>query len=57
MIEPNGQSEVELLPLSDGSFFNAEHQIKLAFDTATPGPIMSVRLEQGPLKITYQRKP
>ncbi len=57
MIKPNGQSEVELSPLADGSFYNADHQIKLVFETATPGPIGSLRLEQGPLKITYQRKP
>jgi CubicO group peptidase (beta-lactamase class C family) len=56
-IKPNGQSEVELSPLADGSFFNPDHQIKLVFETAAPGPIASVRLEQGPLKITYQRKP
>jgi hypothetical protein len=54
---PNGQSEVELSPLADGSFFNSDHQIKLVFETAAPGPITSVRLEQGPLRITYQRKP
>jgi CubicO group peptidase (beta-lactamase class C family) len=57
MLKPNGQSEVELLPVSDGTFFNAEHQIRLVFELATPGPVASVRLEQGPLKITYQRKP
>lgn len=56
-LKPNGQSDVELMPLSDGSFFNADHQIKVVFDASTPGPIASVRLEQGPLKITYQRKP
>lgn len=57
VIKPNGQGEVELRPLADGTFFDPDHQISLVFDRAGSGPIGSVRLEQGPLKITYQRKP
>ncbi len=55
-LKPNGQSEVELIPLADGTLWNADHQIRLRFTTPPAGLIATVVLEQGPLKITYQRK-
>lgn len=56
-LKPNGQDGVELDPLADGSFYSAENSLKVVFDLTTPGPAAAAALEQGALKITYQRKP
>ncbi|MBA2544390.1 MAG: beta-lactamase family protein [Deltaproteobacteria bacterium] len=56
VLKPNGQSQVELEPMLDGSFFDSTHQIKVQFVVPWSGPVGAVKLEQGELAITYQRR-
>lgn len=55
VVKPNGQGAFEPRPMGDGTFLEADHQIRLRFER-TAGNATAVTLEQGPLVIRYTRK-
>ncbi len=53
--KPAGQPAVELVPSADGSFWNAESEVRIRPDVPPSGPVKVFHLEQRQLKITYTR--
>lgn len=57
--KPKGQGPIELAPMADGSFYDADHDIRLRFELpATWGtdPAQQATLSQGKLAVSYRRK-
>ena len=50
-----GQRAFELVPGDDGSFYNADLDVRIRVHVPPSGPVKSVTLEQRKLEITYQR--
>lgn len=54
-LKPAGQPAIELGPTSDGSFYNADHAIRIRFTATTAGPIQAVTLQQRKLELGFHR--
>ncbi len=53
--KPAGQPPVEMVPSADGSFWNAESEVRIRVDVSPSGPVKAFHLEQHKLKVTYTR--
>ena len=54
-LKPAGQSAVEMAPRADGTFYNADLDVRIRIDVPPSGPVTSVTLEEGQLKLSYHR--
>jgi CubicO group peptidase (beta-lactamase class C family) len=54
-MKPAGQGMLELAPSTDGSFYNADLDVRIRADVPASGLVTSVSLEQRKIKMTYQR--
>jgi len=50
-----GQNAVEMAPSADGTFYNADLDVRIRIDVPPSGPVTSVTLEEGQLKLSYHR--
>ena len=54
-MKPVGQRTLDLEPSDDGSFYNADIDVRIRAEATPSGPVPSVSLEQRKLVMTYRR--
>ena len=54
--KPNGQAAITLDPLADGSFYDADHDIRIRFQLPWDGPVQELTMIQGRLVLGYRRR-
>ena len=54
-LKPVGQHAVDLAPSDNGSFYNADLDLRIRADGPTSGPAQSVSLEQRKIMMSFRR--
>jgi hypothetical protein len=54
-LQPVGQHAIDLAPSDDGSFYNADLDVRIRADGPPSGPVQSVSLAQRKIMMSFRR--